>query len=83
MTEKVDRILMEMGFLDERPSDTMELKGDLGFDSLRMVELIVALEDACSAEIEESDLDPARLQTVADVRALFAKYAKEEICHAG
>lgn len=55
-----------------------ELAEDLGLDSLGMVTLLVALEDAFQIELDESDLDPFALQTVDDIVRLAEKYMKEE-----
>jgi acyl carrier protein len=45
LKEKIDEILMQMSFLEDIPSDDIELKNDLGIDSLRMVELIILIEE--------------------------------------
>ena len=42
-----------------------------------MVELMVAIEDKFNIEIEESDLDPAALQTVSQIYDLIEKYTEE------
>lgn len=74
MKKEVDRILMELCFLEEAPMPAMTLKEELGLDSLRLVELMVALEEALAVQLEESDLDPAELVTVGDVYRLAGKY---------
>ena len=51
----------------------------MGLDSLRLVELMVMLEETFGVEFEESDLDPARLLTVGDVYALMQRYEKEAV----
>ena len=76
MKEKVNEILKEKSFCDEITSE-LKLREDLGLDSLNMVELMVELEDKFNIEIEESDLDPASLQTVSQIYALVEKYAEE------
>lgn len=76
MKEKVNEILKEKSFCDEITYD-LNLREDLGLDSLNMVELMVELEDKFNIEIEESDLDPAVLQTVSQIYALVEKYAEE------
>lgn len=76
MIEKVNEILKEKSFCDVITSD-LRLKEDLGFDSLNMVELMVELEDKFNIEIEESDLDPAALQTVSHIYDLVKKYTEE------
>lgn len=75
--KKINNILMEMSFLEKAPNPQMTLKADLGLDSLKMVELIVAIEDAFEIEIDESDLDPTKLQTVGDIYTLLDKYQEE------
>ena len=74
MKREVDRIPMELCFLEDAPMPAMTLKDELGLDSLRIVELMVALEDALSIQLEESDLDPAELETVGDIYRLADKY---------
>lgn len=57
------------------------LLGDLSLDSLRMVMLLVTLEDSFEIELDESDMNPFALITVNDVVDLAMKYvlpAKEE-----
>ena len=73
MKETVNAILKEKGFCDEITAD-LKLKEDLGFDSLNMVELMVELEDKLSIEFDESDLDPALLQTAGQIYTLVDKY---------
>jgi len=43
---------------------------NLGIDSLKIVELIIALEDGFHIQFSDSDLDPTKLTTLADVAAL-------------
>lgn len=76
MKEKVNMILKEKSFCDEITSE-LKLREDLGLDSLNMVELMVELEDKFNIEIEESDLDPAALQTVSQIYDLVEKYTEE------
>lgn len=76
MKEKVNEILKEKSFCNEITSE-LKLREDLGLDSLNMVELMVELEDKFNIEIEESDLDPAALQTVSQIYDLVEKYTEE------
>lgn len=46
-------------------TEDMELVADLGFDSARAVELLVALEDALEFEIDEDDA--TTFNTVGDI----------------
>ena len=54
------------------------LQEDIGIDSLSMVSLLIELEDTFQFELQESDMNPFDLTTVADVIALVEKY-----CSAG
>ena len=55
-------------------SGEQTLMDDLHFDSLRLVMLLVTLEDTFDIELEESDMNPFALVTVNDVMALVEKY---------
>ena len=48
-------------------SGEQTLMDDLHFDSLRLVMLLVTLEDTFDIELEESDMNPFALVTVNDV----------------
>lgn len=52
------------------------LKEDLGMDSLSFVMLLVELEEAFEFKLDESDMSPYNMETVADVIALVEKYKK-------
>ena len=71
----VNEILKEKSFCNNITAE-LKLNEDLGLDSLNMVELMVELEERFDIEIDESDLDPAALQTVEQVYALVAKYVE-------
>lgn len=74
MTEIINNILTELSFYDGKISKNMSLPDELGIDSLRMVELIVALEEKFNITITETDMDPDLLKTVGDVYTLVDKY---------
>lgn len=76
MKTLVNEILKEKSFCNDITAE-LKLNEDLGLDSLNMVELMVELEERFDIEIDESDLDPAALQTVEQVYALVAKYVEE------
>lgn len=75
MKKLVDEILKEKSFCEIIMPD-LKLNEDLGLDSLNMVELMVELEEQFNIEIEESDLDPATLQTVEQIYSLVEKYVE-------
>lgn len=60
-------------FSDEDVSLEDEL-ASIGIDSLKRVELIVAIEDAFSIIFDDSDLDPVQLVNVSDIVELTEKY---------
>ena len=74
MIEKqVIQLLEEIGLLTI--SDTsMTLAEDLGFDSLKLVMLLVLIEDSFEIELDESDMNPFELLCVEDVVQLVKKY---------
>lgn len=76
MEERINLILEEKSFC-EAITPELSLLEDLGLDSLSMVELIVSLEDEFDIEIDESDLDPSMLQTVAQIYNLIHTYREE------
>lgn len=75
----VNCVLKNLSFLDDIQPD-QRLEEDLGFDSLKLVEVIVALENAFGVEIDEAELDPARLNTVSDLYCLMHRYERSSLC---
>lgn len=71
----INKILKEKSFC-ENIKPEFRLHDDLGLDSLRMVELMVELEEQFNIVIDETDLDPAELQTVDQIYALVEKYSE-------
>ena len=64
----------------EKISNTSaRLLDDLSMDSLRMVVLLVMIEDTFEIELDESDMNPFALITVQDVINLVAKYKVESV----
>ncbi len=52
----------------------LELKTDIGLDSLSLVAVIVGLEEKFGIEFDESDLDPSKIIRVQDLVELVGKY---------
>lgn len=71
--EKISVILNELCGI-EKICLEYQLQKDLGFDSLQMVTLLLALEDTFHFVLEESDMNPFDLITVEDVVNLVEKY---------
>lgn len=74
MDERVVTVIRALSPSEAELKDSVHLKHDLGFDSLKIVQLMVSLEEALQIEFDESDLDPAKLLTVADLNKLVCKY---------
>ena len=51
-----------------------KLQDDLALDSLMMVSLLIEIEDTFGIRLDESDMNPFDLITVADVIRLIQKY---------
>ena len=66
--------LLEDMTLTEIEDTSKTLTADLAMDSLRMVMLLVTLEDTFGIELDESDMNPFSLITVRDVIKLAMKY---------
>ena len=59
----------------DNPSDDMVLAQDLNLDSLTMVEIVLAVEDATGISISNEDVQT--LRTLGDVKGYIAKKAAE------
>ena len=70
---KVFDILKELSGSDSF-NETSDLHNDLALDSLNMVTLLVNIEDEYGITLQESDMNPFNLLTVADVIELVSRY---------
>ena len=71
--DRVIELLKSMSGL-ENIGDNDRLQEDIALDSLEMVLLLVELEDALGIELDESDMNPFDLSTVADIVRLAERY---------
>lgn len=53
-----------------------DLKEDLGFSSLKMVELIFEMEKGYGIEFDDNDLDTSKIKTVKDLENIVDKYIR-------
>lgn len=67
--EKIIREILDNDTIEISPE--LQLKGDLGFDSLRLVRLVAEVEERYHIEI--SDEDFGRIRTVQDVWKFMEK----------
>lgn len=71
--EKANELIQ--GFcMIENIIENHKFKEDLGFDSLGLTELIIAIEELFAVEFQMDDLNPEYLVTVSDLHALIKKY---------
>lgn len=75
--DKVSTILSELSGI-ENISPELKLQSELGLDSLRMVTLLMMLEESFALTLDESDMNPYDLFNVSDVINLIQKYTGGE-----
>lgn len=71
--DRVIELLKSMSGL-ENIGENDRLQVDIALDSLEMVLLLVELEDTLGVELDESDMNPFDLSTVADLVRLAERY---------
>lgn len=54
----------------KNPQDSLRMVDDLGLDSLTMVEIVLAVEDATDASIDNEDVQ--KIHTLGDIKAYIA-----------
>lgn len=72
--DKIISIIVKQSVVSEQEISKNDLLVVLGIDSLKMVELIVALEDELGITFDDSELDPMNLTTVEAIINLANKY---------
>ena len=75
--EKVFEIIRDISEKEEI-QETDSLETDVGLDSLKMVMLLIDIEESFEIELDESDMNPFDLQTVNDVIKLVERYCNEK-----
>lgn len=76
ITNRVLIMLQELSGLDDILIED-NLQNDLGLDSITMVTLLLEIEEEFRITLDESDMNPFDLITVADVVVLVEKYVGE------
>lgn len=56
--------------------DNCNLTKDLGFDSLKIVELIFQIEQNYNIEFDDNDLNFSSIKTVGDLKKILQRYVK-------
>lgn len=75
MTERVIDIIKNISG-ENNICEQDALQNDIGLDSLGMVTLLMELEEMLAVQLDESDMNPFDLSTVADVVRLAKKYCE-------
>lgn len=73
--EEVIEIICEKSVTGQIQSEENLLIEDLGYDSLSIVDMIVALEDNLGISFDIASLDPDAIKRVKDILALVMKHA--------
>lgn len=71
--EKVIGILKELSGKDEI-RDEESLSNDLALDSLKMITMLVKIEEELQIELSQEDMDPFKLKNAGDVVSMASKY---------
>ena len=71
--EQINDLLRDHTWSDS-PERGQLLREDLGVDSLRLVEILVALEEAFGITLTEEELDPESFQKVDDLYVLLERH---------
>ena len=79
MNKDIIEIICSLSTIVEKDICEDNVLADIGIDSLKMVGLIIALEDRLNIIFDDSDLDLSNLITVKNVVDLVAKYRMWEI----
>ena len=74
MKEKVRDILQKESFYDGELTPELLLNETLGIDSLRIVNVLLELEETFGILIGEEDMEPKKLMYVQDIYDLAERY---------
>ena len=73
-TMEIKDIIAAVSIIPAEEINIEDPLSSIGIDSLKSVELIVALEDGLNIRFDDSDLDPGKLSTIKSVIDLVEKY---------
>lgn len=75
LSDRVISLIKDMAVVDiVNENDNIH---ELGIDSLKIVELIIILEDYFQIQFDDSELDPSQLIAVQDIIQLTERYVKK------
>ncbi len=67
----------------ETAASTDRLREELGFDSMKLIRLMIALEEELGITLCEADMDPSLFETVGAVAKIVEKYTEKRKCSCG
>ncbi|MDR0286859.1 MAG: acyl carrier protein [Clostridiales bacterium] len=70
---KVNEVVSKLSAFDISTGADYLLREDLGFDSLKLVELMIELEDTFDIRFGESELDPNNIRNLSDLYEMVGK----------
>lgn len=73
LVNNVIEVIAELSVVPHEDINADDMLTNIGIDSLKMVELIIALEDRFNIRFNDSDLDPSKLKTVQSIITLAAE----------
>lgn len=73
--KSIDQCIISIATISENIEKNDNIK-DIGIDSLRLVELILTLEETFNLQFSNQELEPASIVTVDDIYNLVEKYFK-------
>lgn len=76
--ENIKKIIALVSVISANEINTNDSLASIGIDSLKMVELIVTIEDELNIKFDDSELNPMQLSTVESIIALSNKYLNIE-----
>ena len=78
LSNDIIEVIAGLAVVPQEEITTDDMLASMGIDSLKMVELIIALEDKLNIRFNDSDLDPAQLKKVQDIVLLEYNYVAAE-----
>lgn len=77
LVNDVIEVIAGLSVVPQEEISVDDMLANIGIDSLKMVELIIALEERLNIRFNDSDLDPSKLKTVQKIVELTAEYVGE------
>lgn len=73
----INEIIAEFAIVTEEEINADDILVEIGIDSLRIVELIVTLEEKLNIRFDDSKLNPSELKAIKDIFELIEEHGIE------